>query len=52
LGDTLDALQQGRSVPVAYETRFLLQWPEHLGGGTVTIDLEGTMMLEPLLAID
>jgi len=36
---------------VGYNTTFLLAWPEHLGGGTVQIDLEGTMVLVPTLAV-
>jgi hypothetical protein len=35
---------------VQYNTRFLLKWPEHLGGGIAYLDLEGTMVLVPLLA--
>jgi len=50
LGDTLAALKEGRSVQVGYETRFLIHWPEHLGSGSVSLDLEGTMLLNPLLA--
>jgi len=50
LGDTLEGLKEGRPVQVGYETRFLIRWPEHLGGGSVTIDLEGTLLLNPLLA--
>jgi hypothetical protein len=33
-----------------YETRFLINWPEHLGGGFIHLDLEGTMVLAPQLA--
>jgi len=36
-------------VQVAYDTKFFIQWPEHLGGGSITIDLEGTMIMSPLL---
>jgi len=50
LGDKLDALKQGRPVHMGYETRFLIRWPDHLGGGETAIDLDGTMVLRPLLA--
>jgi hypothetical protein len=33
-----------------YETTFFIGWPEHLGGGSVNLDLRGTMVLIPLLA--
>jgi hypothetical protein len=36
-------------VNVAYETTFLVNWPQHLGGGSVQIPLEGAMVLIPLL---
>jgi hypothetical protein len=36
---------------VGYNTTFLLEWPENLGGGTVQIDLEGTMVLVPTLGV-
>jgi hypothetical protein len=52
LGDTLLALKEGRPVQVGYNTTFLIMWPEHLGGGEVTLELEGTMMLNPLMAFD
>jgi hypothetical protein len=34
---------------VAYETTFLVNWPRHLGGGSVNIGLEGAMVLVPVL---
>lgn len=34
---------------MAYDTTFLLQWPEHLGGGVVTIDFTGAMRIVPLM---
>jgi hypothetical protein len=34
-----------------YGTRFFVNWPEHLGGGSINIDLAGTMVLIPLLAV-
>jgi hypothetical protein len=52
LGDTLEALRDGRPVQVGYATRFLIMWPEHLGGGEVTLEVEGTMVLKPLLGMD
>jgi hypothetical protein len=52
LGDTLQALKEGRPVQVGYETTFLIMWPEHLGGGEVTLPMEGTMQLVPLLDTD
>jgi hypothetical protein len=44
------ALKDGRAVQVQYDTAFLVNWPEHLGGGSVTIDFYGTMILQPFLA--
>jgi hypothetical protein len=49
LGDSLLGLRDGRSVNVAYETTFLINWPQHLGGGSVTIPFEGAMVLIPAL---
>jgi hypothetical protein len=49
LEDSLAGLRDGRSVTVAYETTFLINWPEHLGGGSVNLDLEGAMVLIPTL---
>lgn len=34
-----------------YETRFLINWPEHLGGGSVTIGFEGSMTLLPVMGV-
>jgi hypothetical protein len=50
LGEDLEGLKYGRSIQIQYETRFLINWPEHLGGGNVYVDLDGTMVLVPLLA--
>jgi hypothetical protein len=49
LGDTLEVLRDGRSATVAYETRFLINWPEHLGGGFDYLDLKGAMTILPLM---
>lgn len=46
----MTGLAEGRSVQVQYSTRFLINWPEHLGGGSINVDLDGTMILMPLLA--
>jgi hypothetical protein len=35
---------------VVFDTRFLVEWPEHLGGGLLNIDLVGSMVLAPVLA--
>lgn len=51
LGDDLSVLKQGKPVQVGYHTRFLINWPEHLGGGTSLLDLDGTMVLVPLLSV-
>ncbi len=32
-----------------YDTTFLVNWPKHLGGGSVHLELEGSMLLVPLL---
>jgi len=42
-------LRDGRPTRVAYETTFLIQWPEHLGGGTITVDFAGAMALVPVM---
>jgi hypothetical protein len=42
-------LREGRSVPVLYETRFFIAWPEHLGGGSSYLDLAGSMLLHPAI---
>jgi hypothetical protein len=34
---------------VAYDTTFLINWPEHLGGGTAHLDLTGAMTVVPLM---
>jgi hypothetical protein len=52
LGDTLSALRDGLPVQVGYNTTFLILWPEHLGGGQVSLEMEGTMLLTPLMASD
>jgi hypothetical protein len=46
----LAVLSSGRPAHVAYDTTFLISWPQHLGGGTLTIDFEGAMVLVPRLA--
>jgi hypothetical protein len=52
LGETLQGLAEGRPVQVGYSTTFLIMWPEHLGAGEVMLEVEGTMMLTPLLLSD
>jgi len=49
LEDSLLGLRDGRSVNVAYDTTFLINWPGHLGGGRVNLSLEGAMVLIPEL---
>jgi hypothetical protein len=49
LEESLAKLKENVPVQIKYETTFLVTWPEHLGGGESNIDLEGTMMLVPLL---
>jgi hypothetical protein len=49
LEDSLVVLRQGRPVHVRFETTFLINWPEHLGGGSIDIDVSGAMVLAPLL---
>jgi hypothetical protein len=36
-------------VHVRFDTTFLINWPEHLGGGSITIDVTGAMLLAPQL---
>jgi hypothetical protein len=45
------ALKRGTPVVVAYDTRFLINWPEHLGGANVYMDLVGTMVLTPSMSL-
>jgi hypothetical protein len=35
---------------MSYATQFLINWPRHLGGGSVYLDLKGSMVLAPLLS--
>ncbi|HEY1365837.1 MAG TPA: hypothetical protein VGF23_01945 [Gaiellaceae bacterium] len=42
-------LREGRSVSVLYETRFFIEWPEHLGGESSYLDVAGSMVLRPSL---
>jgi hypothetical protein len=51
LEDTLEVLKNGRSVQVLYTTTFLINWPDHLGGGSGNLDLEGSMRLVPVLGV-
>ena len=32
-----------------FDTTFLINWPEHLGGGSIGVDVSGAMVLAPLL---
>jgi hypothetical protein len=52
LGDSLGGLKEGRPVNVVYDTTFLINWPEHLGSGFVNLDLVGSMLLVPTLAMN
>lgn len=47
----LITLQQGKVTPTLWESRFLIQWPEHLGGGEVVMFMEGSMILVPELGV-
>jgi hypothetical protein len=49
LEDTLLGLKEGRPVHVAYDTTFLINWPRHLGGGSINLQNEGAMVLIPEL---
>jgi hypothetical protein len=49
LEDSLVGLREGRPVHIAYETTFLINWPQHLGGGSINLALEGAMVLIPTL---
>jgi hypothetical protein len=33
-----------------FDTRFLIEWPEHLSGGFVNVDLVGSMVLVPIFS--
>jgi hypothetical protein len=37
---------------MGYSSTFFINWPEHLGGGSADLVLDGTMLLVPLLATD
>jgi len=50
LEDSLRVLQKGKPVTVLYSTRFLINWPVPLGGGSIGVDLEGSMTLLPLFS--
>jgi hypothetical protein len=43
-------LREGRPAHVLYDTRFFVHWPAHLGGGSTTIDVSGSMVLVPLIS--
>jgi hypothetical protein len=32
-----------------FDTTFLVNWPEHLGGGSINVAVTGAMVLDPLL---
>jgi hypothetical protein len=49
LENSLAALRDGRPTTVVYETTFLITWPMHLGGTTVSVDFAGSMRLIPSL---
>jgi len=51
LGDDLSALREGGTVQMLFGSQFLVNWPKHLGGGSVYVDFEGSMVLTPLLAL-
>ena len=36
---------------VAYETTFLIEWPEHLGGGHIVIPFVGAMSVVPVMGM-
>jgi len=44
-------MRKGTPVVMVYETRFLINWPQHLGGDMVYMDLVGTMILRPMLSL-
>jgi len=44
-------LKKNRPVTVLYSTRFLINWPGQLGGGTGEIDVYGSMVLLPVLSM-
>ena len=45
------SLRSGVPVVVGYDTRFLINWPDHLGGGVVNVDLVGSMVLTPIMSV-
>jgi len=42
-------LADGRSAAVLFDTTFLINWPEMLGGGCTSLDVTGSMLLVPFL---
>lgn len=42
-------LRDGKPATMAYQTRFLINWPEHLGGSYDYLDLTGAMTILPLM---
>jgi hypothetical protein len=47
----LAVLRHGLPCQVAYHTTFFVKWPDHLGGGAITLPLYGTMRLVPLVGV-
>lgn len=42
-------MRDGQTINVAYDTTFLINWPQHLGGGSINLSFEGAMVLVPEL---
>lgn len=36
---------------MGWGSQFLVNWPKHLGGGSVHVDFEGSLVLVPLLSM-
>jgi len=44
-------LREGKSTAATYGTTFLVRWPDHLGGETTHITLEGSMQIVPMMGM-
>lgn len=36
---------------MSFASQFLVNWPRHLGGGSIYVDFEGSMVLTPLISL-
>jgi hypothetical protein len=48
-GSLTDSLLSGKSSQLKWNSELTLDFPEHLGGGSTTVKLEGGMVFIPLI---